>query len=96
MHTSSLGNLTVSARNKCRDILRFCTRVPVSGLLSLPVLLAELGLKSIQDDWPLFAAMFWNSVAARPPDDIYKRMALDSCASAVARNRRNWARSMSS
>ena len=73
-------------------ILREIAGVRTSTAFS--ILLAELGLKSIQDEWLLKAAKFWNSLAARSPHDIYKRMALDSCASAVARNRRIWARSM--
>ena len=105
VHTSSLSNLTTTGgwqrKELVQAILQFCARLPVSGL-ALPFLscwqswdFIKALIKSIQDEWLLKAAKFWSSLAARSPHDIYKRMALDSCASAVARNRRIWARSMS-
>ena len=60
------------------------------------ILLAELGLQALSDEWLLGAAKFWNNLAALPPDNINRCMALDFCKSAIGpRNRRkNWAGSM--
>ena len=57
---------------------------------------AELGLRALSDEWLLRAAKFWNNLAALPPGNVHRCMALDSCKSAIGpRNRRkNWAGSM--
>ena len=68
------------------------------GRTSTPtaLLLAEVGIKALSDEWLLRAAKFWNNLAARPTQDIFCCMALDSCRSAIgSRNRRkSWAGSM--
>ena len=75
-------------------ILREITGVRTSTPTA--ILLAELGLQALSDEWLLRAAKLWNNLAALPPDNLYKCMALDSCKSAIGpRNRRrNWAGSM--
>ena len=68
-------------------ILREITGVRTSTPTA--ILLAELGLLALSDEWLLRAAKFWNNLAALPSDNIYKCMALDSCKSAIGpRNRR--------
>ena len=76
------------------QVLREITRVRTSTPTA--ILLAELGIKALSDDWLLRAAKFWNNLAARPTQNIYRCMALDSCRSAIGpRNRRkNWAGSI--
>ena len=76
------------------QILREITGVRTSTPTA--ILLAELGLQALSDEWLLRAAKFWNNLAALPLDNIYRCMALDSCRSAIGpRNRRkNWAGSM--
>ena len=76
------------------QILREITGVRTSTPTA--ILLAELGLQALSDEWLLRAAKFWNNLAALPPDNIHRCMALDSCKSAIGpRNRRkNWAGSM--
>ena len=60
------------------------------------ILLAELGLQALSDEWLLRAAEFSNSLAALPPEDFHRCMALDSCKSAIGphNRRKNWAGSM--
>ena len=76
------------------QILREITGVRTSTPTA--ILLAELGLQALSDEWLLRAGNFWNNLAALPLDNIYRCMALDSCRSAIGpRNRRkNWAGSM--
>ena len=62
----------------------------ISGATSgtaVSILLAELGLMCLPDQWLLRAATFWNALAALPPTSIYQRMALDASA---------WAKGVSS
>ena len=61
---------------------------------STDILLAELGLKSLQHVWLLRAAKFWNNLAGKPCGSIYSTIALDGCRAAVGSSRRNWAWSM--
>ena len=58
------------------------------------VLLAEFGLRSMPDQWLLRAAGFWNSLAALPQANVFRRIALDACTAAISSNCRNWAHSM--
>ena len=76
------------------QILREITGVRTSTPTA--ILLAELGLQALSDEWLLRAAKFWNNLAALPPENVHRCMALDSCKSAIGpRNRRkNWAGSM--
>ena len=55
----------------------------VRGSTSTDILLAELGLKPLQHVWLLRAAKFWNSLAGKPPGNLYRCIALDSCRAAV-------------
>ena len=66
----------------------------VRGSTSTDILLAELGLKSLQHVWLLRAAKFWNSLAGKPSGTFYKVIALDCCRDAVGSSRHNWAWSM--
>ena len=66
----------------------------VRGSTSTHILLAELGLKSLQHVWLLQAATFWNSLAGKPSGTFYKVIALDCCRDAVGSSRHNWAWSM--
>ena len=66
----------------------------VRGSTSTDILLAELGLKSLQHVWLLRAAKFWNSLAGKSSGTFYKVIALDCCRDAVGSSRHNWAWSM--
>ena len=72
----------------------------VRGSTSTGILLAELGLKSLQHAWLLRCAKFWNNLAGKPAGTMYKLIALagllhaDGCTAAVVSSRRNWAWSM--
>ena len=66
----------------------------VRGSTSIDILLAELGLKSLQHVWLLRAAKFWNNLAGKPNGTFYKVIALDYCKDAAVASRRNWAWSM--
>ena len=66
----------------------------MSGSTSTDILLAELGLKSLQRVWLLRAAKFWNSLSSKPNGTFYKVIALDCCRDAVLTSRHNWAWSM--
>ena len=62
----------------------------ISGVRSksaVSIILAELGLTCLPDQWLLRAATFWIALAALRPTSIYKRMALDASA---------WAKGVSS
>ena len=61
------------------QILREITGVRTSTPTA--ILLAELGLQALSDEWLLRAAKFWNNLAALPSDNIHRCMALDSCKS---------------
>ena len=63
----------------------------VRGSTSTDILLAELGLKSLQHVWLLRAAKFWNTLAGKRAGTMYKLIALDCCTAAVVSSRRNWA-----
>ena len=66
----------------------------VRGSTSTDILLAELGLKSLQHVWLLRAAKFWNNLAGKPHDNIYSTIALDGCLASVGSSRLYWARSI--
>ena len=66
----------------------------VRGSTPTDILLAELGLKSLQHVWLLRAAKFWNSLVSKPNGTFYKIIALNCCKDAVAASRHNWAWSM--
>ena len=66
----------------------------VRGSTSTDILLAELGLRSLQHVWLLRAAKFWNNLAGKPHGTLYSSIALDGCRAAVGSSRRNWAWSM--
>ena len=66
----------------------------VRGSTSTDILLAELGLKSLQHVWLLRAAKFWNNLAGKPHDNIYSTIALDGCLASVGSSRLYWAGSM--
>ena len=51
----------------------------------------EVPVKRLQDTWWQRTVTFWNSLAAAPITSLYRRIALASCRSAVARNVHNWA-----
>ena len=76
------------------QILREITGVRTSTPTA--ILLAELGLQALSDEWLLRAAKFWNNLAALPPENVHRCMALDSCKSAIGprSRRKNWAGSM--
>ena len=63
----------------------------VRGATATDILLAELGLQSLQHVWLLRAAKFWNSLAGKPDGTVYKLIALDCCTAAVVSSRHNWA-----
>ena len=46
----------------------------------MSILLAEIGLMCLPNQWLLRAATFWHTLAALPPGSLYKEMALDACA----------------
>ena len=73
------------------QILREITRVRTSTPTAIS--LAELGLKALSDEWLLRAAKFWNNLAAQHHHSMYRRMASDSCKSAVGPGirRKDWA-----
>jgi hypothetical protein len=50
--------------------------------------------KSLDYGWWLCAVHFWDSLAALPPQHLYKRMALDACWAANTLNVKNWAWAM--
>ena len=61
-----------------------------------PILLAELGLKSMPDQWILLAAGFWNSLASLPAGNVFRHVAparqpsIDACLAAISQDHRNW------
>ena len=61
---------------------------------STNILLAKLGLKSLQHVWLLRAPKFRNSLVGKPAGTMYKLIALDCCTAAVVSSRRNWAQSI--
>ena len=58
----------------CLRILREIKGVRTSTPTA--ILLAELGLKALSDEWLLRAAKLWNSLAALPLDGIYQCIVL--------------------
>ena len=72
-----------------------CSCIRCSTVVSsTDILLAELGLKSLQHVWLLRAAKFWNKLTGRPAGTMYKLIALDCCTAAVVSSCPNWAWSM--
>ena len=54
---------------------------------STDILLAELGLKSLQHVWLLRAAKFWNNLADKPHGNTYRNIALDGYLAAIGSSR---------
>ena len=59
-----------------------------------PLLLAELGLKSLPDQCLMRAAGFWNSLASLPRGNVFRHIALDACSAAISQGHRKLAHSM--